>query len=104
MQESNCFDADVLDPNQRKRDGNKNKICAFQGGGVGRKAERKIVQNTLFHGKRHDNKISKSKMLLSRNFVVMAQAPTEGVDVHDPRRSQKNVMRTSLLISKARKP
>ena len=43
--------------------------------GVGRGAERKIVQNAFFHGKRHDNKISKVKMLLSRDFVVMAQAP-----------------------------
>ena len=32
---------------QRKRDDNKNKICAFQGG-VGRGAERKIVQNAIF--------------------------------------------------------
>ena len=59
---------------QRKRDDNKNKICAFQGG-VGGGAGRKIVQNAIFHGKRHDNKILKVKMLLSRNFVVMAQAP-----------------------------
>ena len=59
---------------QRKRDDNKNKICAFQGG-VGREAGRKIVQNAIFHGKRHDNKILKVKILLSRNFVVMAQAP-----------------------------
>ena len=41
------------------------------GGGAGRK----IVQNALFHGKRDDNKILKVKFLLSRNFVVMAQAP-----------------------------
>ena len=61
---------------QRKRDDNKNKICTFQGG-VGRGAGRKIVQNAVFfHGKRHDNKILKVKMLLSRNFVVMAQAPS----------------------------
>ena len=59
---------------QRKRDDNKNKICTFQGG-LGRGAGRKIVQNAIFHGKRHDNKILKVKILLSRNFVVMAQAP-----------------------------
>ena len=59
---------------QRKRDDNKNKICAFQGG-LSRGAGRKIVQNAIFHGKRHDNKILKVKFLLSRKFVVMAQAP-----------------------------
>ena len=45
-------------------------------GGLGRGAGRKIAQNAFFHGKRHDNKISKVKIVLSRNFVVMAQAPT----------------------------
>ena len=59
---------------QRKRDDNKNKICAFQGE-AGRGAERKIVQNAIFRGKRHDNKILKFQILLSKNFVVMAQAP-----------------------------
>ena len=34
-----------------------------------------MVQNAIFRGKRHDNKILKVKILLSRNFVVMAQAP-----------------------------
>ena len=43
--------------------------------GVGRGSERKIVQNAIFRGKRHDNNILKVKILLSRNFVVMAQAP-----------------------------
>ena len=47
-------------------------------GGVGRGAGRKIVQNAFFRGKRHDNKILKVKILLSRNFVVMAQAPRVG--------------------------
>ena len=28
-----------------------------------------------FRGKRHDNRILKVKILLSRNFVVIAQAP-----------------------------
>ena len=39
-------------------------------------SERKIVQNAVFRGKRHDNKISKVQILLSRNFVVIAQAPS----------------------------
>ena len=39
-------------------------------------AERKIVQkNAVFRGKRHDNKILNVQILLSRNFVVIAQAP-----------------------------
>ena len=32
--------------------------------GVGRGAERKIVQNAIFHGKRHDNKILKVKYFI----------------------------------------
>ena len=48
------------------------KFAFFRGGGG---AGRKIVQNAIFRGKRHDNKILKVKILLSRNFVVMAQAP-----------------------------
>ena len=63
----------------RKRDDNKNKICAFRGGGVGRGAGRIIVQNAIFHGKRHDDKTLKVKILLSRNFVVMAQTPNHGL-------------------------
>ena len=51
------------------------KFAIFRGG-LGRGAGRKIVQNAIFHGNRHDNKILKVKFLLSRNFVVMAQAPT----------------------------
>ena len=42
---------------------------------MGRGAERKLVQNAFFRGKRHDNEILKAKILLSKNFVVMAQAP-----------------------------
>ena len=38
-------------------------------------AERKIVQKRCFRGKRHNNKILKVQILLSRNFVVIAQAP-----------------------------
>ena len=51
------------------------KFAFFWGGGGRQGAERKIVQNAIFRGKRHDNKILKVKILLSRNFVVMAQAP-----------------------------
>ena len=62
---------------QRKRDDNKNKICAFRGrGGQGGRAEN--CPKRFFHRKRHDNKILKVKILLSRNFVVMAQAPKWG--------------------------
>ena len=50
------------------------KFALFRGGG-GQGAGRKIVENAIFHGKRHDNNILKVKILLSRNFVVMAQAP-----------------------------
>ena len=53
------------------------KFALFRGG-LGRVAERKMVQNAIFHGKRHDNKILKVKILLSRNFVVMAHAPKCG--------------------------
>ena len=49
---------------QRKRDDNKNKICVFRGR-MGRGAERRIVQNAIFHGKRHDKKHFESE-----NFVV----------------------------------
>ena len=60
---------------QRKRDDNKNKICAFRGGGGQGGREENCPKRFFFRGKRHDNKILKVKMLLSRNFVVMAQAP-----------------------------
>ena len=50
---------------QRKRDDNKNNICVFSGGGGGQGGERKIVQNAIFRGKRHDNKIFESE-----NFIV----------------------------------
>ena len=60
---------------QRRRDDNKNKIFAFEGGGGpwGKRGE--SSKNAVFLGKRHDNKILKVQILLSRNFVVMAQAP-----------------------------
>ena len=64
-----------LEKDQRRRDDNKSKIFGFWGGrALG--AERKIVQNAVFfRGKRHDNKILKVHILLSRHFVVIAQAP-----------------------------
>ena len=62
---------------QRRRDDNKNKICAFEGGGPwGQRG--KSSKNALFRGKCHDDKILNVQMLLSRNFVVIAQAPNEG--------------------------
>ena len=59
---------------QRQRDDNKNKICAFEGGGP-RGQRGKLSKNAVFRGKRHHNKIIKVNILLSRNFVVVAQAP-----------------------------
>ena len=47
-------------------------------GGGALAAERQIVQNAVFFffcGKRHDDKILNVRILLSRNFVVIAQAP-----------------------------
>ena len=38
--------------------------------------ERKIVQSTIFPGQRHDDRILKFQILLSRDFVVIAQART----------------------------
>ena len=64
------------------------KFALFRGG-VGRGAGRKIVQNAIFRGKRHDNKILKVKFVLSRNFVVMAQAPN--LVLEDPAVSQTKV-------------
>ena len=65
---------------QRRRDDNKNKICGFEGGALG--AERKnrpngeMTINIKFVVLRpRENKILKMQILLSRNFVVMAQAP-----------------------------
>ena len=62
---------------QRRRDDNRNKIFAFEGGGA--RAQRgKSSQKARFCGKRHDNKILKVQILLSRNFVVVTQAPECG--------------------------
>ena len=37
-------------------------------------ADGKIVQNAVFHGKRDDNRNLKLQLLLSRNYVAIAQA------------------------------
>ena len=44
--------------------------------------ERKIVQNAVFRGKRHDNRILKVQIVLSRNYVVIAQAPNYNSNRH----------------------
>ena len=51
------------------------KFAFFQGGWAGGGREENCPKRFFFVGKRHDNKILKVKILLSRNFVVMAQAP-----------------------------
>ena len=62
--------------NRRRRDDNKIKFSLLRGGGPG--GQRGKSSKTLFfRGKRHDNKILKVKILLSRNFVVIAQAPNK---------------------------
>ena len=50
---------------QRRRDDDKNRICGFEGA-LG--AERIIVQNAVFRGKRHDNKILQSQMFIVEKF------------------------------------
>ena len=60
---------------QRKRDDNKNEICVFRGGGVGQ-GDREELSKTLFFFVGNATTIKfEVKILLSRNFVVMAQAP-----------------------------
>ena len=49
-------------------------FALFRGGGVGRGAERKIAQNAIFHGKRHDNKILNVKLLFP-------EGPARQIDV-----------------------
>ena len=75
-----CVCVSWLEPtphiNQRRRDNNKNKIFAFEGGGPWRQRG-KLSKNAGFRGKRHDNKILKVEILLSRHFVVIAQAPNK---------------------------
>ena len=70
---------DVFTFSQRRRDDNKNRIIAFEGGGgLGGREENRpktLFFFFFFRGKFLDNKILNSKMLLSRNSVVIAQAP-----------------------------
>ena len=49
------------------------KFVFFRGGGQGGREEN--CPKRYFRGKRNDNKNLKVRILLSRNFVVMAQAP-----------------------------
>ena len=49
-------------------------FAILRGGALG-KFEGKSSENTVFLGKRHDNKILKVRILLSRIFVVITQAP-----------------------------
>ena len=62
--------------NQRRRDDNKNKICSFEGGGVALGAERKSSKTLFFVGNVTTINFE-MQILLSRNFVVVAQAPIE---------------------------
>ena len=64
--------------NQRQPDDNKYNFFAFQGGHL-RGQRGNIVQKRFFFfcGKRRDNKILKVDILLSRNFVVIEQAPSK---------------------------
>ena len=67
-----CSKGLALYDSKRRRDDNKNIIFAFEGGAFG--SERKIVQKRCFFSwERHYNKILKVQILLSRNFVVIAQ-------------------------------
>ena len=53
------------------------KFAFLDGGGGGRWGQRgRSSQNAVFIGKRHDNRILNPIILLSRKFVVIAQAPT----------------------------
>ena len=51
------------------------KFSLLRGGGPWGQ-ERKIAPNACFRGKRHDNKILKVQILLSRNFVVIQWNPS----------------------------
>ena len=59
----------------------------FLEGGGGR--ERKIIPKHFFHGERHDNKLLKVQILLSKKFVVIAQAPI----ISDDSRAYKSFVR-----------
>ena len=64
------FHPDIV---QRQQDDNKNKKSLLRGEALGQRG--KSSKNAVFRGKRHDNKILKVQILLSSNFVVVAQAP-----------------------------
>ena len=81
---------------QRRRDDSKNKIFAFWGGGA-LGAEREIAQNAVFRGKRHDNKILKLQILLSRNLVVIAQAPVLWVGKSRRYAEEERLVRSNIL-------
>ena len=53
-------------------------FALLRAGGLGGREEnpKKTLLFFFSRGKRHDNKILKLQMLLSRNFVVIAQAPS----------------------------
>ena len=61
---------------QGRRDDNKNRICDFEGVG-GWEQRGKLSQNAVFRGKRHDNKIFKVQILVSKKLVVIAPAPRD---------------------------
>ena len=64
---------------QRRRNDNINKICILEGVGEGENL-RKIVQNAVFPGTFHDNKIWKFCEFYVRNFVVIWEAPSINPD------------------------
>ena len=90
---------------QRRRDDKKNKSFAFEGGGGGlggREENRQVLllrgggpggqrgkssKNAAFfaRGKRHDNKNLKVQIVLSRDFVAIAQAPKRNLVRKMPR-------------------
>ena len=80
------------------RDGETTKIkfALLGGGGVawGQRGKSKNAVSFFSRGKRHDNKISKVQILLSRNFVVIAQAPSPRPLEQQPL-SSKRAKRTS---------
>ena len=69
------------------------KVCVFEGG-----AKRKAKKNAVFLGKRRDNKILKVQIVLSRNFVLVAQAPImfdifgAGTNVKSSKKCQTQVL------------
>ena len=82
------------------RDGERTiKICVFFDGGEHGGREENRPQNAVFLGERQDTKILKLQILLSRTFVVIAQAPKYIFSVNDITRIDS---RESKLIAVAR--